>query len=108
MKIYPSKTQKGKIIHLPETLADLKEICKNHGRLDDAVLLLAGGLAMSRKTVEHDPSKKKPWYVHNSIDETTDECTDETLEEETNIPLGIERKAFIILIDEDAECKCVL
>jgi len=75
------------------SLDDLKERAKK-GPVH-AAILLAGGLAFSRKTIVRLRNGK--WRVKNHIDDTSQLLTDDELWTESNIGLAIDRGALVVM-----------
>ena len=83
----------AKTITVIESLDDLRDrVRAGHSTF---AILLAGGLAYSRKTIKRGTSGR--WVIKNHIDDTRQTLTDEQLWTESNIGVAIERGALVQL-----------
>jgi len=62
-------------------------------------IMLAGGLAISRKTINHKDDGR--WHIVNGIDDTIQVLTDEELWTESNIGEALDKRALLDMDDAD-------
>lgn len=61
----------------------------------DYAIMLAGGLALSRKTIHHHPDPYAPWQVTNEIDGTHQSMNDADLWTHSNIGEALDKRALL-------------
>ncbi len=83
----------AKTVTVVDSLEDLEDrVRAGHHTF---AILLAGGLAYSRKTIRRGRGRR--WIVKNHIDDTTQTLTSEQLWTESNIGIALERRALVQL-----------